>query len=301
MKSRRLWQIFFVLAGLAALGWTFRSVPLSAVWETLRRLSPASLLLLAALNGLLWLLFGLRGWLLARALGLNLSLRRQVAYRLAAFSVSYFTPGTQFGGEPLHVHFLRRWHGFSGSQAVAVVGVDKMLEFSVNFAFLAAGLSWALLSGRPFLSAWWLALPLTLAALPLAWLLALRRGWRLPLRLSWLAQAEAQAAALPAGTLYRALAVSLLSWGLLIAEYALMLYALGFRLSGQEVILSLTAARLAFLVPTPGGLGALEAGQMWALTQLGYPPAAGLSLSLLIRGRDLLFGSLGLVLLWKNV
>ncbi len=301
MIKKRWWQGLFLLLSLAALWWVLHDVPLDAVWALLRALDPRWLLLLAALNALILALFGLRGWLLARALGLELPLWRQIGYRLAAFSLSYFTPGTQFGGEPLHVHLLRRWHGFSASQALAVVGLDKMLEVSVNFAFLSAGLAWALLSGWPFLSSAWLAAPLALASLPIVWLAAIRRGWRTPLGIPWLAEAENQAAALPAAALWQALAASLITWGFLIAEYALMLQALGFRLSGEEVVLSLTAARLAFLVPAPGGLGALEAGQVWALGQLGYPPAAGLSLSLLIRGRDIFFGLLGLFFSWRNV
>jgi len=50
------------------------------------------------------------------------------------------------------------------------------------------------------------------------------------------------------------------------------------------------------LMPMPGGLGALEASQALALGALGFGPAAGLSLALLIRARDLSFGALGLLL-----
>jgi uncharacterized membrane protein YbhN (UPF0104 family) len=49
-------------------------------------------------------------------------------------------------------------------------------------------------------------------------------------------------------------------------------------------------------LPVPAGLGALEASQVFALQALGYDAALGLSLSLLIRLRDLLFGGLGLAL-----
>jgi uncharacterized protein (TIRG00374 family) len=90
--------------------------------------------------------------------------------------------------------------------------------------------------------------------------------------------------------------VSLLTWMMLVGEYWLMLTFLGIQLDLLETIAVLTIARFAFLTPLPGGLGALEAGQMLALSSLGYSSAAGLSLALLIRGRDLFFGGLGLVL-----
>ncbi len=297
VKTRsHFWQGLFIILGLAALWWALRDVPLIAVWDTLRSLNPAALLLLLALNALILVLFGLRGWLLGRALGLSLPLWAQVGYRLAAFSVSYFTPGTQIGGEPLHMRLLQKRHGWSTNQALTVIGVDKALEMSINFAFLVLGLGWALHTGWATLSSWWLVLPFSLAALPLLWLLALRWGWRTPWPWKWLQQAERLTASLPRRALWQGVWVSLLTWFFLIGEYALMLRALGAPLSLAEVVLALTAARLAFLTPSPGGLGALEAGQVWALTRLGYPPALGLSLGLLIRGRDIFFGLLGLLL-----
>ena len=73
-----------------------------------------------------------------------------------------------------------------------------------------------------------------------------------------------------------------------------MLYFLGVSLTFDQTIVALTAARLAILFPLPGGLGALEASQVLAMTVLELNPAVGLSLSLLIRVRDVLLGSLGL-------
>ena len=56
----------------------------------------------------------------------------------------------------------------------------------------------------------------------------------------------------------------------------------------------MTATRLAFLTPLPGGLGALEAGQVLAMQTIGLDPALGISVSLLIRARDLAFGLAGM-------
>jgi uncharacterized membrane protein YbhN (UPF0104 family) len=57
-----------------------------------------------------------------------------------------------------------------------------------------------------------------------------------------------------------------------------------------------SVALLSFLLPIPAGLGALEAGQVFALGALGYSPVQAISLALLIRARDLLFGGLGVLL-----
>jgi uncharacterized membrane protein YbhN (UPF0104 family) len=94
--------------------------------------------------------------------------------------------------------------------------------------------------------------------------------------------------------LLAALLVSLVSWGTLIGEYWLALYVLGASLTPGQLVTALIAARIAILFPLPGGLGALEASQVLAMEVLGLDPALGLSLSLLIRSRDVLLGVLGL-------
>jgi len=64
---------------------------------------------------------------------------------------------------------------------------------------------------------------------------------------------------------------------------------------------ALLAARAASLLPLPAAVGALEASQALAMASLGLPPAYGVSLSLLIRGRDVLFGLFGLALAAKHL
>ena len=84
-------------------------------------------------------------------------------------------------------------------------------------------------------------------------------------------------------------------------EYALMTSILGAHLSFAQNLAGLTSALLAFVLPLPGGLGALEATQVYALTSMGYAPAVGISLSLLIRARDLMNAGLGLLLAGKLI
>jgi uncharacterized membrane protein YbhN (UPF0104 family) len=79
------------------------------------------------------------------------------------------------------------------------------------------------------------------------------------------------------------------------AEYMLMLRYLGIQLSMGEALAAQTASLLGLLAPVPGGLGALEASQVLALGALGYPASAAISLTLLMRLRDLLNGGLGLL------
>ena len=311
------------IAAAALLVLLLRYVPLAAVWATLQRLTPGSLVVLAALNGLVLLALNGRWWLILRAQGHPVPFFKLLGYRLAAFGVTYFTPGPQFGGEPVQVLLVERRHAVPRPTAVAAVALDKSLELLVNFLFLAVGVG-VILQQRLFgamVGGETAVLAILLFAFPFLFLAATWAGWypvtrgarllsRLPLwpgRARWqprwerlldgLQASEAQAThfcqARPAA-LAAALFVSLLGWLLLIAEYSLMLRFLGLELTAVQTIALLTAARIAFLLPLPGGLGTLEASQALTLTLLGLDPAAGLSASLLIRARDVSLASFGL-------
>jgi uncharacterized protein (TIRG00374 family) len=315
------------LAGLLLLVSLLRFVPLPELWIALRRLDGTSLILLALANGVVLLTLTGRWWVILRAWGYIIPFFSLIGYRLAAFGVSYFTPGPQFGGEPLQVHLTRRHHAVPGDRAVAAVTLDKLLELLVNFSFLMVGV-W--LIGRQqllpatlnqllmFAAAGLLALPLAgLAALafgghPLSAFLRLVEPLAVPgsrdlAGSQWLRRyrdftlaarrSEAQVRRFYAhhrGALLLALLISVISWLAMIGEYWLMLALLGANLDIYQAIVVLTVARLAILLPLPGGLGVLEAGQVLALGLLGVEPAVGLSVALLVRARDVLLGGLGL-------
>ncbi len=294
---------------LILLAWAARQVPWAATWQAIRRFSPWALAALVGLNALILWLFALRWWWLLRLAGHPVGWTRLTAYRLAAFSVSYFTPGTQFGGEPLQVWALHRREGVPLPTALATVGLDKLIEVLGNFAFLGLGLAVWAGAGLARPAAWGAVAGLVLAVG--GYLTAVCQGqgllghltasrWG---RLARLAQhghqAEQAAGRLCAqrrGLALGGLALSLPTWAALVAEYGFLTSGLGLHLNLGEVLVVMTAARLAFLLPLPGGLGALEAGQLLAAQALGYPPAVGMALALIVRMRDLTVGALGLVL-----
>ena len=75
---------------------------------------------------------------------------------------------------------------------------------------------------------------------------------------------------------------------------AVVTFFLGITLSVSQLIIGLAAARIAYLLLFPAGLGVLEAGQVAAVRALGFPAALGISLSLVIRFRDVVVASFGL-------
>ena len=305
--------VVFVLA-VALLWFVLRGMDWQAVGDVLKQLTPVQLILLLLVNALIVLLFGARWWLILRAQGYRLPLLRVSAYRLAGFGVSYFTPGPQFGGEPLQVILLVRRENVPSTAAAASVVLDKLLELASNFAFLAFGV--AVLAGGELLDARTgpigMAIAIGMLLLPLGYLILLSKGnkplgrlvqqisnsvRRLEPAAEWMFSAEAEAAAFVKKHRVVFLLAVLLSgvvWAALVLEYLLAIRFLGFQLTFLQVVSVMTAARLAVLLPMPGGLGTLEAALVLVSQALGQGTAPGVSLSLLIRARDVLFAAAGL-------
>ena len=327
--NKKLFSLLPWLLACLLVAFLLRTVPLTETWAALRLLDAGELWLLAMLNiGVLVTLNG-RWWSLLRGLGVRVPFGPLLGYRLAAFGVSYFTPGPHFGGEPVQVLLIERRHGVPRATAVASVALDKTIELLVNFTFLAAGLLWVV-QGQLF---HWAAgaetavFALLLCLVPVGVLGAVWRGkrpfsrlirpWR---RLSgsprwrrWWQRLEqgvhtsetqmSHACQQAPGMIILSLSLSIVSWLLMMVEYGLTLYFLGLTLTPVQVVGLLVAARIAILLPLPGALGTLEASQVGALGLLGMETAVGLSISLVIRARDVLLGLIGLWLgsrVWRT-
>jgi uncharacterized protein (TIRG00374 family) len=312
-----VWLLWLIGVALAVV--SLRQAPFSQVFELLSGLHVSQISTLVLVNLLVLLVFAGRWWLLVKKLGGEASLSAIFSYRLMAFGVNYFTPGPQFGGEPLQVLLLHRRNNLDYSPAAASVALDKLLELAVNLGFLVWGgtliASQGLLKGLSTPANLWWAVGLLL--LPLTYL-ALLMGGKLPLsfmlnllpqkwvihksiqRLSHFVNAsESQASRFCrqqpfAFTL--ATALSLFGWALMILEFWLSLQFLGIHAGFFQTIAILVAIRMAFLSPTPAGLGVLEIFLTVAVASLGFGPVAGLGLLVLIRFRDICLGLIGLLL-----
>jgi uncharacterized protein (TIRG00374 family) len=306
-----LWLAFPLL-----LWWAMWRVPIREILAILQGLRWWSILILVVANTAILALFSARWWLILRAQGYRVPYLSLSAYRLAAFGVTYVTPGPQMGGEPLQAYLLHRRSSISGAEAIASVMLDKLLELLASFTFLLLGIGTILGTGLlfPEIGTSVLLLPLGLVALPAGYLFVLWRG-KTPLsslarwfserfsrdrfaRLTKLARtSEVQVARFldnSPGTVFKSILLSFFIWIAIVFEFRLALSFLGIQMTFPQVIVALTAARIAFLLPIPAGLGTLEAGQVLAMQALGFNPAIGISISLLIRARDVIFGGLGL-------
>ena len=316
-RRRRVIQVLFWILIPLIVWWSLRDVSLSEIFNNVRQIGFQAIFLLLAINVFIFILISLRWWLILRAQGLRISLISVVGFRLAGFGITYFTPGPQFGGEPLQVYLLKDKEGIPLPTGATSVAVDKLLELLANFSFLAIGVFMLLISGvfQTKGSDLIILVPVLFLFIPAVYLLILWAG-RHPLStifgeigtlipeskkfqsmVTVLKETEAMLSEFcqqNVKALFFGMLLSVVIWGLMVFEFGLMLGFLGVSFSLVKVLIALTAARIAFLLPFPAGLGALEAGQVMAMGLIGVNPAVGISLSLMIRARDILFGGVGL-------
>ncbi len=327
--SKAAGQWLLLAAALGLLWLTLRTIPLTEVWAQLSQLRLDEIVLLVAANLLVLATFSARWWILLYAQGYAVPYHKLMGYRLATFAVAYFTPGPHFGGEPLQVYLVSQRHGVPPAASLAAVVLDKLIEMIFNFTFIVVGVLLVLQWQRgpaPQLQVGPLAGFGLLFLIPVGLLGALAMG-RHPLSgplVAMLRVGEKMGGGVgQAGTrrqqlrhfavtlreseelgsgLFRArpgllaaaIGASLVSWIAIMGEFWLMTYILGLGLALPEALYALLAARAAILLPLPAAVGVLEASLALALASLGLPPAYGISLSLLIRGRDVLLGLAGL-------
>ncbi len=307
--------LFLVVAVL--LYFAFRNAPLTEIWKTLQRLQPWQIVLLAGLDFFIYFLISARWWFIVHAENKDIRYYPLIGVRISVFGISYFTLGPQIGGEPLQVLYLQRNYGLTYTRATASVVVDKLLELLANFFLLVfgstavfqagilstgAGLPPLILIGLAALVLWPLVHIILLANrhYPISALLHNLPGIRQDGKFVRFTRASEHLAGQfcqrhPCD-LFAAIFVSLLASAGTVSEYALITSFLNVSLSFWQTAAAWTAGWLSFLVPLPGGLGALEASQVFALSFFGISAASAIGVTLLMRARDLFFGGLGLLL-----
>jgi uncharacterized protein (TIRG00374 family) len=319
-KYLRSFAVYFVLAAL--LYFALRNAPLTEIWSALNPLKLWQVAILVLINITVYMLVTLRWWIILRAERKTIAFLPLVLIRVAVFGVSYFTLGPQVGGEPLQVFYLQRKYGMTYTRATSTVIMDKLLEFLANFFLLVFGLMAVLQAGiisisgsRPLVSL--IPLAALLAWPPIHIILMIRGIYPIgailrsafsrfgnPKWMRFIIASERMAGMFCQRyprALLMAVGASLAAGAGMVTEYALITSFLGINLHGWQILAAWTTSWLAFLVPLPGGLGALEASQVFTLGTFEVSAALAIGVTLLIRARDLLIGGLGLLLASQGV
>ena len=322
--QKKSWQVTIAIYAVlsALLYFALRNAPFAEIWNALANLKLWQIVLILLINAFVIVCMTARWWIIVRAENPSVPFLPLIGYRLSVFAVSYFTFGPQVGGEPLQALYLQRRHGLTFARATSAVIMDKLIEFLVNFVLIGIG-AWAIVrvglfsenGSRLTLSLIGLG---ALLILPLVYTILLYNGI-LPIakilnHLSFI-QKKSKATRLIVvaeqmasifcrkhmRAMFTAIFVSFAAIAGIALEYYLMVSFLGMNISVVQIFAALTAMQIAFLMPLPGGLGALEASQVFALGAFGQPASAAISLTLLMRARDILNGGIGLLLAGRGI
>ena len=319
--NKRLSRGLIIIVLLVLLYFALRHAPLIQIWNTLHQLQLWQIGVILAIDLMIYLLVTARWWLIIQAEYKNISYLPMIGVRISVFGISYFTIGPQVGGEPLQIIYLQRKYGLTYTRATSTVVMDKLLELLANFILLVFGLTGIIQAGilsrngsPPLVS---LIVLSALVAWPLIHIILLYNKIYplsgLTQTISSIRHTKAirfiRASEHLAGRfckrhvreLFAAILVSLFAALGMVSEYFLMTSFLQIHLSFWQTVAAWTAGWLSFLVPLPGGLGALEASQVFALGFFGVSATSAISLALFMRARDLLIGGLGLLLAGRMI
>lgn len=318
MSSYKTIRIFAWIIALTLAGWLIRDLPFTDILESVSNLSIQQWFYWTTLNLLIIFVFVWRWMALTSGLKLNLSFIHLLCLRQAGQSVSFITPGPQFGGEPLQIYWLWKKFLISPGNSFLALAVDRFFELWINLTVLLFGILFLIFSGSGLTNWNSAALIIGLAMLLLCFLAwcAVRRNETIAkiinnIGLRWLGSKRLsninfhwneitnslQILLKNKVALLVALLLSITGWVLTFFELYLVLSFFDIYLNIIDFTLLLVAMRVAFLLPLPGGIGTLEASVILVFSVIALPETAAAALLALIRFRDVIVISLGFMCL----
>jgi uncharacterized protein (TIRG00374 family) len=304
-----------VVLGLAVIGLLLSKFGTHDLVAALSRARPGALCVYGALTALVVLGHSLRWRLVARSLGSDPALGLLVQARLAGDAVGVLVPSGKVAGEPLRFALVRARCG-DGPLTAAAVAIDRILEVLGNLAcvlvyvavFAHAHSTRMRGSGLPPLA---VAAGLFVASVGVL-IASVRRGFRplaflhgpgmrrrFPRFARWADGIERMETHLVRffrshpGAFARGLLASVCIEALVVLQYHTLLGAFEIHLELPTLLMALVTSGLVRLAPTPGGLGALEAGQVALLQMSSGRAELGLVVGIVMRLHEVLMVGAG--------
>lgn len=301
--------------GAGILYWVIRDQGVTSIWEHISVFGFLPFLGFVFISMLNFALYSIRWQLiLNKQLPKNqpMSLWRIYWHRMTGFAVSYLTPAAQVGGEPARIAML-------GTDKVPIrtatssVILDIAFELAAYFTFIVAGVCLAVLGGLGNGESFLLILGGMLALLGVLivffWRIARGKGFFAPAirtlridRIQWfnkrmkpLIEMEEMMTTFLRGRYALVFSVALLSMLVIsfrVVEVFYISWFFGVQLTFSQAFLMSTLPGIALVLPVPGGVGVFE-GSFALIFSLLAIPLNPVSFALVIRGRDLLFITMG--------
>ncbi|MDP3976042.1 MAG: lysylphosphatidylglycerol synthase transmembrane domain-containing protein [bacterium] len=315
MKKKLIITVF-ILLGLGLFADVLWKTDWTEVTATLRQLTLLNMMVFLLVCSISQTLMAWRWRIILKSHGYLVSFWKIWLYRMTGYGISYITP-TQVGGEPARVYFLNENHDIPLRESSSSVLLDKLLEMSAFVVFVLSGVLavsftnllpnhtlyfiFALLAVFGFLLGYAFKKLLDGSGFITSLFQKLRLGRVRGLQnfeqkilktemmiADFLSHTDHKRTTVPLICL-----ISLLAWAFTIVEYALVISFFGLQMSFLQIFLVGTVPLFTYLLPLPGGLGALEKAHVSLFTVLGQSAGAAVAVIVMIRFKEIFLSTIG--------
>lgn len=301
-----LFSLLSFIFGIILLFLLFFFIKPASVFASFEKIALWQFGLIFTLRLVFWTLSALKWKIILDFYKHKVSFYKLYLFKFATFSVSYFTPITAVGGQTVGVVLLKN------EKVPAKIGITTMLIDSLLTPFVSVTISlFAIVlflltrfSSTPFLTLAFITLFSTVLFLSLFFVVFRIKKptveksqskswpkWKITLKeflfiFSDFFRKNKKGAC-------HLVALSFLGHLSIFLEIFLILSFLGITLDIIELAIIEAGYTFAFVIPVSQALGTAEAAGAYVLQTLGYSAALGISLTLILRLRHLLFGLIG--------
>lgn len=317
MIKRTFFFLLFLVIGIILFLSVLFSTGMDEIGKTLSQFSLMHFIIFVFLSLLNFCLFTLRWDIILKQHSKDhkIPFYRLFLHRMSGYAVSYLTPVSTSGGEPVKVFFLQD-EGISTRSAISSVVIDKVFEYTALILFIFSGVVVTMLEGSLFSGKAELMLIgfLVFFGALIFWFYystiknigffsSILRFLRLN-KLNFIkkheegiAKMEKQMAEFYTGNVYKFIFLLFLSFAtvsFMVLEHFLVALFMGVNLTFMQSFLSATLPGISYIMPVPGALGMLEGSHAGIFAILGVSINVFVFV-LIIRIRDLVFILIGLV------
>lgn len=319
------------LAGLAFFVLVFSFTGFESIIEPFRKFSLFYLILFLLTTGLIYLVYTMRWYVVVKHQGMNVPFLELLKLRFIGVAVSYLTPASRIGGEPVRALIFKRKFNVEGRSAVSSILIEGAIGMSIDVLLIAVVLvtTFFFFTLPPHSGNLALILSVIGSIIVIAFYAAFFMGLRpfsstvrvlfgtadarflrkLVEMVAGIEDSLAEFLCSRKKGVAKAALISSLSWPLTFLQYKFALLAIGAtevnffllaigdtEISFIIILLSIIAVSLSSLVPIPGAFGVQEAGQFSVFSIIAIP-GIGIALSLMLRLKDLLAVFIGFTML----
>jgi uncharacterized protein (TIRG00374 family) len=318
-RNKKFIIVLSAVLGIAATIILYRIVDIKEVINTLRHTTLILILLYILIQIIMLYIVTWRWKVVLDSQNVkHVKFSRLVKYVLVGRGIGFLTPSGKLGSEPVRAGLLSSKEDIKFEKAFSSVIIDRSIDVTTAVVFFVVGMFLMLLFfvASPIFSDIMVTLSIILLLFIFIFNYRMLKGKKVFqhvfrfLKLNKLRKLKKFEQKLESvetlvikfyhkdtNYFYQTLWISLLSWLLMFVEYKIAGNMVGQNLTPVQSFLIFSFVGIAYMMPIPMSLGALEASQISAFSIIGVGAATGLALSFLIRLKDFIMSMIGIVIL----